>query len=451
VLAEVNEEPSAQEPPIRSLTKRARPTFSAAATYGASAAVSAIALANVLITSRSLGPEGRGEVVFLTTVAALTSYASLFGVQEANANLAAREPLTRPSLATNSLIFAAFLGIGGGGVVYVLMQLFPALSADASTPLVWAALASIPFLTVQQYLLALLRADYRFTFANVASILVPAVTLAVNALFAALGIITAATAVGAAVAAQVLGSIALVGYTSRRLAGFGLPSVPLARRSFTFGTKAHLGGIMATGNLRLDHWFVGVIAGQRELGLYNAAVAWSEALFLLPQALGLVFRPDLVRASEHAARRQAAAVFRVGVLLTVPLALAIFLAAPFLCVTVLGGAFEGSIVDLRLLVPGAFGIVALKVLGSALLARGRPLREASATAVAFAATILLDILLIPRFGGAGAAMASTVSYCVGGLAIALLFCRAVGCPPASLVPRPADLRAIWKGLRAARG
>jgi O-antigen/teichoic acid export membrane protein len=447
----VNEEPSAQQPPVGGLTERARPIFSAAATYGASAAVSAISLANVLVTSRSLGPEGRGEVVFLTTVAALTSYASLFGVQESNANLAAREPSTRPSLATNSLIFAAIFGIGGGGVVYALMQLFPALSADSSPPLVWAALASIPLLTVQQYLLALLRADYRFTFANVASVLVPGATLTVNAVFAALGIITAASAVGAAVSAQVLGSVALGVYTSRRLAGFGRPSAPLARRSFTFGTKAHLGGIMATGNLRLDHWFVGAIAGQRELGLYNAAVAWSEALFLLPQTLGLVFRPDLVRASEPAARRQAAAIFRVGVLLTVPLALAIFLAAPFLCVTVLGAAFEGSIADLRLLIPGAFGIVAVKVLGSALLARGRPLREAAATAVAFAATILLDVLLIPRFGGSGAAIASTVSYCVGGLTIAFLFCRALGSTPASLLPRPADLRAIWNGLRAARG
>jgi O-antigen/teichoic acid export membrane protein len=441
----VNEEPNAGNRP-----GRARPVFSAATTYGASAVVSAVSLANVLVTSRALGPEGRGEVVLLTTIAALTSYASLLGLHEANANLAAREPLTRRALATNSLVFAALLGIGGGIFVYALIQVFPALGADASTTLLLAALASIPFLSVQQYLLALLRADYRFSFANAASVLVPAVTLAVNVLFAALGIITTATAVGAVVAAQVLGSAALVWYASTRLAGFGPPSVTLARRSFMFGAKAHVGGILATGNLRLDHWFVGAIAGQRELGLYNAAVAWSEALFLLPQALGLVFRPDLVRASESGAGRQAATVFRVGTLLTVPLALVMFLAAPFLCVTILGEAFEGSIADLRLLVPGAFGIVALKVLGSALLARGRPLREAAATAVAFAATILLDVVLIPPFGGNGAAVASTVSYCVGGLAIALLFCRALGSSPASLVPRPADLRAVWRGLRAAR-
>jgi O-antigen/teichoic acid export membrane protein len=446
----VNEKPNAEDQPVDALTKRARPAFSAATTYGASAAVSAVSLANVLVTSRALGPAGRGEVVFLTTVAALTSYASLLGLQEANANLAAREPETRPTLATNSLVFATFLGVGGGIFVYALIQLFPSLGADASTTLLWAALASIPFLSAQQYLLALLRADYRFTFANVASVLVPGATLAVNALFAAFGLITAATAVGAAVAAQVLGSAALVWYVSRRLAGFGRPSVALARRSFTFGAKAHVGGILATGNLRLDHWFVGAIAGQRELGLYNAAVAWSEALFLLPQALGLVFRPDLVRASEPAAGRQAATVFRIGTLLTLPLAAAMFLAAPFLCVTILGEAFQGSIDDLRLLVPGAFGIVALKVLGSALMARGRPLREAVAAGVAFAATILLDVLLIPPFGGSGAAVASTASYCVGGLAIALLFSRALGSSPASLVPRPADLRAVWKGLRAAR-
>ena len=64
---------------------------------------------------------------------------------------------------------------------------------------------------------------------------------------------------------------------------------------------------MLLGNYRLDQWFVGAIAGSRELGLYSVAVAWAEALWYLPTALASVQRPDLVRAAaaRPRARRRA--------------------------------------------------------------------------------------------------------------------------------------------------
>jgi Na+-driven multidrug efflux pump len=80
-------------------------------------------------------------------------------------------------------------------------------------------------------------------------------------------------------------------------------------------------------------------------------------------------------------------------------------------------------------------MVALKLLGNALTARGLPLVAAAAVAVAFVVTVALDLVLIPPFGGLGAAIASTTAYTAGGIAVAVLFVRRLGAQPRELVPR----------------
>ena len=110
---------------------------------------------------------------------------------------------------------------------------------------------------------------------------------------------------------------------------------------------------MLLGNYRLDQWLLGAIAGSRELGLYSVAVAWAEALWFLPTTLSAVQRPDLVRAAKREAARLSTLIFRAAMVLTLVAAAAMLLLAPFLCVTIFGEEFRGSIIDLRVLVLGS--------------------------------------------------------------------------------------------------
>src|SRR5581483_5934542 len=139
----------------------------------------------------------------------------------------------------------------------------------------------------------------------------------------------------------------------------------------------------------------------RELGLYSVAVAWAEGLFLLPTALAQVQRPDLVRSDPRSAGEQAARGFRMVAMTTLVLVAGLVVLAPFLCRTVFGPSFGGAVDDLRLLALGAFGIAAVKIFGTALLAQGRPLLEAAASLLAFCFTLALDLILIPGHGGLG--------------------------------------------------
>jgi O-antigen/teichoic acid export membrane protein len=424
------------------LTPRSSFASLAAATFATNVGVAALSLANVLLTARALGPSGRGELAFLVTVALLSSALASLGVEEANGNLAILEPEARRALATNSVLFSFGLGAAAATTVAGLIAAFPRLGGGSDPNLRLLAYTAIPLLIVQIYFQFLIRADYGFAATNLASLAGPIVSLTLNAAALAADRLTVTTAITAWLVGQACGVAMLAWYVARRGAGFGRPRLRLALRAAGFGVKAHGGRVMKTGNYRLDQWFLGALAGPRELGLYSVAVAWSEAVFYLPEALGMVMRPDVVRAAPDQAGERVARVCRVALLLTVPFVLTLVLAAPILCITVFGADFRGAVDDLRVLAPGAFGIVALKLLANALTARRKPMLGNAAIAVAFAATVALDALLIPAHGGIGAATASTLAYSAGGLAVAVIFARSLRVPLSRLAPRPGDVRAL---------
>jgi len=426
----------------------ARPSLlaSALATFGTQLLVAVLSLVNVLIVARALGPVGRGDIAFLTVMAYLTSQIALLGIGQANVNLASSEPHLRPALATNSVILSIVCGTVAAGAVVGLIAVFPAVGGETSEGLRWLPLASIPMLILQTHLAFILRADFAFAVVNAATLLVSVVNVTINALLLVLGELSVATAVATWIGGQALATVVIAAHLQLRLAGFGRPDLALARRTLSFGLKAHGGHVMMLGNYKLDQWLVGSIAGSRELGLYSIAVAWAESLYYLATAVASVQRPALVRSLRAVAGRQAARALRATVIATVPVAAGIIAAAPFLCVTVFGEEFRESIQPLRLLTAGAFGVIALKLLGNALTAQGDPLLETTAIAVAFVVTVVLDIVLIPPYGATGAALASSLAYTAGGVTVAAIFMRVFPTRFADLPPSRSDLAALSRLL-----
>jgi Na+-driven multidrug efflux pump len=134
-------------------------------------------------------------------------------------------------------------------------------------------------------------------------------------------------------------------------------------------------------------------------------------------------------------------------MLTAVLLVGLIVFAPLLCVVPFGQEFSESTNQLRVLALGAFGVVALKQLGSSLTGRAHPTAASAAIGSAFVCTVLLDILLIPSLGGLGAAIASSTAYTIGGIVMAIVFARALRSPVTTLLPRAADVREVFELLR----
>jgi O-antigen/teichoic acid export membrane protein len=85
--------------------------------------------------------------------------------------------------------------------------------------------------------------------------------------------------------------------------------------------------------------------------------------------------------------------------------------------------FDASYLPMVALLPGVVLLGATKILGNDIAGRGFPHYNALVAAVALAATIAADVILIPRFGAVGASCASTLVYGLTLIMSAMLYSR----------------------------
>jgi O-antigen/teichoic acid export membrane protein len=135
-------------------------------------------------------------------------------------------------------------------------------------------------------------------------------------------------------------------------------------------------------------------------------------------------------------------VFRAVMLVTLTAIVVAAVLGPALLPLVFGDAYRGAIEPFLWLLPSAIGFAASAVFSNALLASGAPLLSSLGPVISLVAGVTLDIVLIPRHGATGAAVAASAALLAGGAAAAVAYGVRTGLRPAALVPRRADLELL---------
>lgn len=263
---------------------------------------------------------------------------------------------------------------------------------------------------------------------------------------------TAAVIVGLAGADLVVGAAAwwrvgrLLGW--RRL-GFarhphgwwGRPDPRLAREVASYGARGQVGGLMTLVNLRLDFAILGALAGPAVLGVYAVASKFAELLRLPGTAVTWVLYPRFAAGSGDEVSRHARRLVRPVLLATAAAAIPVALLVAPVTHLLYGAEFVDAIGQARVLLVGMLLAGGAGVASGFLFGRGRPGLNSLAMAVGLVLTVVLDVLLIPRHGAMGAAVASTISYLVTDLLLIVLMLR-LSAPSA----RPAAARTGTVGV-----
>lgn len=225
----------------------------------------------------------------------------------------------------------------------------------------------------------------------------------------------------------------------------GLPVRPvlwggMLARMIRFTLPGHLANVLNMVNYRFDVWVVEYYCGTVELGLYAVATGLAQLLFHVPEPFSRVLQPYLYGSEGHAMvdRFKAIARLNFSAVLIGAAGLAVC-AYPFIPM-LYGEAFTGSVTPLVLLLPGIVFASATK-LYSILLAQQDSLRAyLLATATGACVTIGMDLLLIPIWGIAGAAVASTLAYFTTFFIICIIVQTRLGIPlHDAFLLRPKDI------------
>ncbi len=173
---------------------------------------------------------------------------------------------------------------------------------------------------------------------------------------------------------------------------------------------------------RLDLFFVGYFLSLRKVGVYSIALFGAEMIVKIPYWTSSILIP-MVASNEEGHERRTLYLFYSSIVIAsllgffIILTLAIF---PDFISNLVGKDFTGVEVCLLLLLPRVIMQSGVAVLAANLAGKGFPLYHPAGTIIALMCLILLDIILIPRFGINGAALANSLA------SIACLFVFYVG-------------------------
>jgi O-antigen/teichoic acid export membrane protein len=181
-----------------------------------------------------------------------------------------------------------------------------------------------------------------------------------------------------------------------------------------YALPCYFGNLVQFLNYRLDIFFVNYFAGQQTLGLYTLAVGLAQLVWLPSNAIASVLLPKIAGKQElisHNANLADQAT-RLTLCIRIVAGISLSVAGIVLIPLLFGLEFQQSIVLLFAIMPGIIAISPALVLASYIAGIGKPRINLFISVIALLFTLVLDLVLIPRFGAIGASFASTVSYSV---------------------------------------
>ncbi len=179
--------------------------------------------------------------------------------------------------------------------------------------------------------------------------------------------------------------------------------------------------VMVSLYMKIDVVMLKSIRGSKEVGVYNAAAKISEAWYFIPTAIITSVFPAILNARKSDYNRyikRLQNLYDLLVAISLPVALVISFSADFIIHLAFGDRFQGAGTMLSIHIwSGIFvflGIASSQYLLTEGLTRTSFLR----TSVGAVVNIILNLWLIPKYGGVGASWATLAAYFIATFSLA---------------------------------
>jgi O-antigen/teichoic acid export membrane protein len=377
-----------------------------------------------IIIARALGAEGKGAYSLIVLIATLLVVLGNLGIGIANTYFGGSRKHDWTKLASNSLISAVGLGVLLAAGFLAYLHIFqPSFLRDIEPRCLVLATLVLPLSLLLTYFTSILLGQNRIKEYNLVRlaqsgafvVLVLPVLLAVKG-----GVFGTIAAWASAVLLAAILSILLVRRTTNIKWSFHRQ---LFSDSVKFGVKGYLGSAIQFLNFRLNMFLVAFFMNVTFVGYYSVSVTMAEALWYFPSAVGTVVFARTPGMKAEEANVSTPRICRNTIFLTAVASLLLFVLGRYIILLLFGSAFLPALKPLWILLPGVVVFSISQVLSNEITGRGKPIVSTIGAGVSLAVNIPLNILLIPRMGISGAALASTISYTVGALVLLVVFLR----------------------------
>lgn len=400
-----------------------------------------------IIVARILGPAERGVLAVLMAIPELFATLGAGGLTGSASYFGAKTSDDR-SFAPTLLLFCAIGGVLIGAAVLLLFAQPAFFKGYHETAAPYAALVCIVagLFVTKLALSGLFTGMGAVAAFNILRVSESAIPLIVFLGLWALGMEPLRAALLAWAAAYVVINLGATIYLAKQGALAGKIHLRAMRAIGSFSMRNHVDRAAQIILLRSDYFFLSYFSGAAAAGYYAIATIGAELLLSLSEAVNVPLTRRLFRNSDAP---------RIDVAITVGRLLfaATFAGAIILCLLsrpaieiAFGEAFAPAAPALVWLTPGVVALATGSVFRLALLGDDRPGLVSAITAIASGLCLILNFILIPRYGVVGAAMASSSSYSLMAVAFIGAALAQSGRTPASLFLVTLAEKKFWSAL-----
>jgi O-antigen/teichoic acid export membrane protein len=372
-----------------------------------------ISVSTAAIIARWLGPEGKGTLTLALLVPGMLVLILSGGIGIANVYFAGSKRLTVSTLTGNSLSFTlmattlALIIVVGLSVTKLLETIIPGIPDW----ILLIAMLGFPTALLSRFFSSILQGLQRIATINVINLIQSILTLSLTAVFVVVWKLNLLGALVAPLAAGVLSLIFLCAIL-RQEGGVFRPlwKYTVVRSTLSFGLRGHIGNLLQFFNYRLDMFILNYFLGPANVGIYIVSVRLVELLWHLPNSVSFVIFPKAAATRPEEMNAFTPRVFGITLGLTALGALGLALVGRPIINFVFSSAFISAYVPMLVLLPGVVLLGGAKVLTNEIAGRGYPHYNSVNAGLALVLTVVLDLVLIPRYSVLGAALASSIAY-----------------------------------------
>lgn len=387
----------------------------------------------LMILVARLGPNAQGVfALFVACESILLTLFSGLGLWLARAH---SKNQIQPLVALHSAVVAAalLLGLLASGVLFLIAALHPSPPYDR---LAWLAVAA-PFLLMVPTVSGVWLGRGQLLPLNGFVLASPLVVVFAVAVFM---LVWPPLQVAQVLLAWVVGK-SLVGLAalawSFRAQGWARPQWSLLQPAWRFVVVIGVTNVISLLNYRINLFLVERLDGLASAGIYSVAVTVAELLWLVSSAVTTAVYGRIGAANQTLAAQSTLQAVRwgaLGVLLASPILLAV---AWWALPVVLGEVYRPAWWYLLILLPGTLAYSSASGISAYFTnQRGQPWLAGGVALTSMLLNLVLSWWWIPLWGAAGAAVATSVSYCVAIVLGLALFLRLSRLP----------VRALWSRL-----
>lgn len=366
-----------------------------------------------IIIARILGPQGKGIYSLAILFPFFLISFGNFGIAQASVFYIAKKTYLPKEVLGNNIILSFLLGIFSFFIGLIIILFFSDyLFPEIAKIYLFLALFLIPllfFLSFINYLLLGMQRIKEYNFINIFQSFISLVLLLIFLLTLKLG-------VKEVIIANILSffvTMIVSFYLAKRIIGvFHLRfNRSYIKDAFGYGFKIYLGDIIQFLHHRIDIFLVNIFLNPIAVGLYSISVTLVEKIWLISQSAGVILFPKVSSETNKKNLKEfTPLVCRNVLLVTLIGTILLFFIGRLLIVLFYSKEFLNSVLPFQILLIGAVTMSGWRILANDLYGRGRPELNIYINFISVVLNIILNILWIPKFGIAGVAWATSVSY-----------------------------------------